>query len=252
LGAKNIGNKENLSLETFKSIYKQYFKTFVDQELVFGEITPAYSMLNEEGYRYILDIYPEAKFIFLLRNPVDRYWSQLRMAVKEHRRDISWALSSFEEKLNDNRYVLRTDYLRTLKELEKVVPSSQILVIFYENLFSQAKGNKEVKKITDFLEIDYRSPHLDTYIHKGLNAELNLNLRLQAIHRFKHVYFGIYRRFTSTLPESWWNDIKLLNPDTPSKTMIVHQDLKKSHSKLANLKRELSLLVFSIAVFCSL
>jgi hypothetical protein len=49
--------------------------------LLSGDITPAYSMLNDEIIHRIVDYFPKLKVIFLARDPVERAWSQLSMAV---------------------------------------------------------------------------------------------------------------------------------------------------------------------------
>lgn len=229
LRSNYINNKKDLNIETFNFIYRKYFESLVGQESVFGEITPAYSMLNNEGYQHILNVYPHAKFIFLLRNPADRCWSHAKHRKKRKfvKEDLP-IKSIFQQELNTRKYVLRTDYTRTIAELKKVVPSSQILTIFYENLFSR-NGYKEVKKITDFLGIQYIEPDLNTYVYKGLDAELDSHLRMEAINRFKHVYFGVYSEFKYNLPNSWWNDILLL----------YQQNLAKHRSRLLDIQKKL-------------
>ena len=44
-----------------------------------GEITPAYSILPDQAVKAISEYLPESKIIFLVRNPLDRIWSQIRM-----------------------------------------------------------------------------------------------------------------------------------------------------------------------------
>jgi sulfotransferase family protein len=50
--------------------------------LLSGDITPAYSMLNDELIERIVGYFPDLKVIFLARDPVDRAWSQLSMGVR--------------------------------------------------------------------------------------------------------------------------------------------------------------------------
>lgn len=50
--------------------------------LLSGDITPAYSMLNDELIERIVSYFPNLKIIFLARDPVDRAWSQLSMGVR--------------------------------------------------------------------------------------------------------------------------------------------------------------------------
>jgi hypothetical protein len=55
--------------------------------LLSGDITPAYSTLNEEVIERVVRYFPNLKVIFLARDPVDRAWSQLSMGVR--RRSIA-------------------------------------------------------------------------------------------------------------------------------------------------------------------
>lgn len=50
--------------------------------LLSGDITPGYSMLNDELIERIVGYFPNLKVIFLARDPVDRAWSQLSMGVR--------------------------------------------------------------------------------------------------------------------------------------------------------------------------
>ena len=50
--------------------------------LLSGDITPAYSTLNDELIGRIVGYFPNLKVIFLARDPVDRAWSQLSMSVR--------------------------------------------------------------------------------------------------------------------------------------------------------------------------
>jgi hypothetical protein len=44
-----------------------------------GDISPAYSMLNDEIIERVVNYFPNLKVIFLARDPVERAWSQLSM-----------------------------------------------------------------------------------------------------------------------------------------------------------------------------
>jgi hypothetical protein len=51
--------------------------------LLSGDITPAYSMLNDELIERVITYFPNLKVIFLARDPVERAWSQLSMAARD-------------------------------------------------------------------------------------------------------------------------------------------------------------------------
>src|SRR5215471_12161700 len=47
-----------------------------------GDISPAYSTLNDEIIERVVDHFPDLKVVFLARDPVERAWSQLSMGVR--------------------------------------------------------------------------------------------------------------------------------------------------------------------------
>ena len=101
-----------------------------------GEITPAYSTLGPDSIAHVHDLLPEAKLIFMMRNPIERAWSQLVMRLdKEGLRDID---PSRYRKLQNNfereGYQARTNYLNTLENWSEFYPEEQIFVGFLEDV----------------------------------------------------------------------------------------------------------------------
>jgi hypothetical protein len=47
-----------------------------------GDISPAYSTLNDEIIERVMDHFPDLKVVFIARDPVERAWSQLSMGVR--------------------------------------------------------------------------------------------------------------------------------------------------------------------------
>ena len=61
-----------------------YGQLFVAKgSLLSGDITPAYCMLPDEIIAMVIRQFPEAKVIFLARDPVERAWSQISMSVRK-------------------------------------------------------------------------------------------------------------------------------------------------------------------------
>jgi hypothetical protein len=50
--------------------------------LLSGDISVAYSTLNDEIIQRVVDYFPKLKVVFLARDPVERAWSQLSMGVR--------------------------------------------------------------------------------------------------------------------------------------------------------------------------
>ena len=101
-----------------------------------GEITPAYSTLGRDDVACVHDLIPEAKLIFMMRNPVERAWSQLVMRFdKAGKTDTASVrrkrLHRTFEREGSRR---RTDYLRTLETWTAFYPEDRIFVGFLEDI----------------------------------------------------------------------------------------------------------------------
>jgi hypothetical protein len=185
--------------------YKEYFKTILRPEhLVFGEITPSYSLLDADGFRAILDLFPDAKFIFILRNPCDRYWSHLNL--HDGRFEGFSAMEQAFACLDNPQYFLRTDYRRTLTAISQVVPSDNVLVLFFEYLFDPQTLAKELTRITSFLNIDYKAPD-SRPLNESKKNPLPETYRKGIFERFEFVYQFIGQLFPDQLPGSWLDDM---------------------------------------------
>jgi hypothetical protein len=119
----------------FRSIdpdwYPRLFKSAGDK--IKGEVTPAYAMLDEVDVRKVHAIAPNAQIIFIIRNPVERSWSQIRRRVVEVG-DVSMDLESIRTWLRSDDMRERNDYVRTYEIWTSVYPKSQFHVLFFDEL----------------------------------------------------------------------------------------------------------------------
>lgn len=101
-----------------------------------GEITPGYSTLGHDTIARVHDLVPEAKLIFMMRNPIERAWSQFTMRLdKAGKRGLgpSWhnrLLRNVEKEGSRSR----TDYLHTLENWTTFYPEERIFVGFLEDI----------------------------------------------------------------------------------------------------------------------
>lgn len=180
--------------------YMNFYKRRVRDQKVFGEITPAYSMLSRDVYEEISRLHDDVKFIFGMRNPADRFWSHLRHARKYN--ENFDPKENFYKKLNDREFIKRTNYKRTILELEKAVNRDNIFYYFYEDLFSE-KGKDVVKELTKFLGIDYIEPDFDKNINVSEKIDIDDNLKNVAIKKFEYVVKFVDKHFNGNIPENW-------------------------------------------------
>jgi hypothetical protein len=105
------------------------------QGRITGDITPAYSTLGKRRIHHARSLMPDAKIIFLMRNPVERTWSQTVQFFD--RRGIK-VQSLSESRLRDffslKGVHLRSSYLNILKNWQKFYPEEQFFVGFLEDI----------------------------------------------------------------------------------------------------------------------
>ena len=73
---KNLSARFYIDLENYGRLFEP------KGSLLSGDVSPTYSMLNDEIIQRIVNYFPNLKVIFLARDPVERAWSQLSMGVR--------------------------------------------------------------------------------------------------------------------------------------------------------------------------
>jgi hypothetical protein len=106
-----------------------------------GEITPAYSLLPLERIRFIRRVMPEVRLIYLLRNPMERAWSQAQMEVirpaLEEGRPVEH--DAIVRNLLSSRNRARGAYLANLDRWLSVFPEEQLHVGFFDELAARPR-----------------------------------------------------------------------------------------------------------------
>lgn len=135
-----------------------------------GEFTPEYCLLNLKLIEEIRDRFPKMKVIFLLRNPVERDWSNIKMWHKRVNgvKDI---------KEVDREFLLRqaarqnelSSYAQTIDRWSRYVPNDQFFIGFYDDIVERPE--ELMQRISAFLGIDHVSTGLESKVfNKGLTG----------------------------------------------------------------------------------
>jgi hypothetical protein len=114
---------------------------------LFGEITPKY-LFDPEVPARIATVLPDCKLIAILRNPVDRAYSQYALAVRdegESRSFLSFAIANPD-------VIQRGLYAAQLRRYFDRFPGERILVLFFEEVM--AAPGKALLTVAQFLDID--------------------------------------------------------------------------------------------------
>ena len=96
-----------------------------NEEQKAGEFTPEYALLPEEGVKHLLRLNPEVKIIFLVRDPIDRAWSHMRMLLSHGMNCASDEELAEWVKLADIRD--RCDYSATISDVAPLCAPRAIL-----------------------------------------------------------------------------------------------------------------------------
>ncbi len=120
-----------------------------DHQLL-GEINPDYSMLSENDISEMKRLAPDAKIVFLMRNPIDRAWSQIRF--NDHHKRKTEEIINF---INSERQELRGNYLRTIDLFTKIFSKKQLFIGFYDAI--EEKPEKLLQEIVTHLGSNTKS-----------------------------------------------------------------------------------------------
>jgi hypothetical protein len=178
------------------SDYMQFFaKRTGSDAAAFGEITPSYSLLPEEGFRQLKGLHDQVKIILILRDPVTRFWSGVCHAT--HNSPASPA-DLFEHALYDPHHVERTRYDVTLECLDRVFEAGDVLILFHETFFQE----KDIRPVTNFIGVNPHPASFAEVVQSRSGSLSSTHARL-AREAFAPVYDYCERRFGNAVPLAW-------------------------------------------------
>jgi Sulfotransferase family len=137
--------------------------------LVFGEFTPSYAILEPDRIDRIHRWMPEAKLLFVMRDPVERIWSQVRHDFPrwlglDPRQAPKDRLIDF---IDSPRVRLRSDYATCLSHWLGHYPRDQFFLTFLEEIVSDPE--RVLASAFSFLEVPPydMSPDVSRPVHSS-------------------------------------------------------------------------------------
>ena len=193
------------------SVYKAMMTEGAGRARYLADITPAYCLTGEEGFREMLRLVPHAKFLFIMRDPVSRFWSAVRMGYnrrlnvqkrKSNGTEIMPPERMVRQAMNGrggSQFVRRAHYSEAVRIMDKVVPEAQRMYLFYENLFS----DETIEKLSAFLGIPPRPGDFSQKVFEGTPRKLRPRLKQDLRAFLDDEYVFAEQRFGSDLPDAW-------------------------------------------------
>tara|TARA_R110001592_G_scaffold122742_1_gene329766 strand:+ start:4291 stop:5223 length:933 start_codon:yes stop_codon:yes gene_type:complete len=162
------------------SWYLKQFQ-FKRNHRVAGEVDPEYMYFPECAER-IKKFSVNPKLIFLLRDPLSRAYSNYLMSVRRGYESLSFAdaLNTEKERLESggrfskihHGYMERSLYAKQIKRMLTYFPSSSIMILLFEELFSsQDSANGALRKVCDFIEVDANKLSIDVAVIENQASE---------------------------------------------------------------------------------
>ncbi|MEL6167972.1 MAG: sulfotransferase [Pseudomonadota bacterium] len=170
---------------------------------VLADITPSYALLDQFGFAEMMRAFPCARFLFILRDPVNRLWSSLRMLHDERRgSDQTASPAALAERYLKGGLAhvrRRGAYDRTIAALDASVPPDRMLFVFYEDLFTDAS----LKRICSHIGVRAWPGDFASTVRGGRAAPLPDDLAGRLYADLAPIYARLETRFPGRLPASW-------------------------------------------------
>ena len=160
-----------------------------------GEIIPGYAILDAKIVEKIHALMPDLKIIYLLRDPIDRTWSQANRTVRQNlfkgKHDEPEHMRTFMETEDPHK---RSNYFKNLQIWECFYTDKQIFVGFFEQLNDNPR--QLLLDIYQFLGIATDSCYISDSISQSVNSSQ---------------YRSIPEYWISYLAEKYYESLKLLH-----------------------------------------
>ncbi len=184
-------------------IYKKYLERKFNIPFKTGEASPSYA-IHPKAAKRIKELIPNTKLIFILRNPIDRAYSQYHYRKKRGMEELSFEeaieednnrkillmkqferdeLTIYNRKQIKFPYISISKYIEHLTKWYEVFPKEQILILKTEDF--NENSQKELNKVCDFIGISKIEFKKLTKQNVGKYPEMNSETRIKLSEIYK-------------------------------------------------------------------
>jgi hypothetical protein len=167
------------------------------------DVTPAYASLPEARLRRMAGMAGDVRFVYLMRDPVARFWSHVRMIAGRTVRSAAEVPAAARALLDavlggqPSAAVDRGDYAGALARLDAAVAPGRLLVLFQEELMT-APG---YARLCAFLGIAPGQPDFGRRVFATTPAEMTGDQRARLAQFLAPQYAAVAAR--GPLPAAW-------------------------------------------------
>lgn len=189
-----------------QAAYLRYLTAHADdQTRLIGDICPSYGLLDETEFARMAAVGGEARFLYLVREPVARLWSAVRMQAERQ----ATADEDVEEKANNTLWrvihrgaeahlTARGDYAATVARLRAAVPEARLKVMYMEELVTDAGYGA----LCAWLGLPMAAAPVAEKVHAGRSMPMRPHLAQEAAELLSPQY-AFAAAEIGPLPEAW-------------------------------------------------
>lgn len=167
------------------------------------DITPEYSTLPDEGVDFMRDYLPQAQFIYIIRHPVDRAISQLKMNLRRNGRSPATTAEWLDE-IEDPVLLDRGDYAAYLPRWRARFGPERLLVLPFGRIARDPEALiRDVEAFLDLPAAAYRGLDRKVFAAPGglsVPDEARAALRRKLEPQFDYL--------AATMPDSFMADLR--------------------------------------------
>lgn len=194
--------RDRVRMITEEGAYIDYFHKRWQGETVFADITPSYCFLEPAAFAGMAKTHGRVRFLFVMRNPIDRFWSGLRLRrTNDPQVDVYQVIDKW---LRPRKPMQDRDYKTTMVNLDSVVPAEAVKYIFFENLFDM----ESIAGLCQFAGVSTSPAKVDAAMNQSESMPLDAERRRLAYRRFEPTYRYLFERYDGRLPQSWLDDME--------------------------------------------
>jgi hypothetical protein len=202
MGRRNRPLEDRVRMISDDAAYLDYFRNQWAGEEVFCDVTPSYSNLDEQAFRCMHSTHSRVRFLFVMRNPIDRLWSSICMDHDRTNRPPDERYRELDARVSHEGQW--RDYVETCTRLDAAVPAEAVKYLFFEHLFDR----RTIDELCDFIGVERVDADIMNPLNQSSKSGLDATLRERAYRRFEPVYRFVHDRYGGDLPKSWLDDIE--------------------------------------------
>ncbi|MEY8882061.1 sulfotransferase [Donghicola sp. XS_ASV15] len=186
--------------------YISFLKSGRAGKPVVADITPSYGIQSQEIYQRMMKVSEDVRFLYLMRDPVARLWSHVRMNAEKSKKSAPFETrcadllqSAIDGNLPEMR--ARGDYA-TVLERAPSLPEGKFLALFYEDIFD----GDGLRKLCEFAGLNYMPTDLTVRHHEGKSLDMTPEQENAAFQALFPQYEAA-QAYMGTLPRKWQDRI---------------------------------------------